>query len=1137
MKNLFIYLDFNFAFNFGHYKNLYDNLFAISRNQDYDFLLVHDYWKHHQPEDDIHFNDDSSIRILATKFSFVEKILRKTKLEDYERVIVYAYKGSIELIEHLLELEQKIVLSGADYRIINTLFEFDRTQIADCLQSFDVAYEKQIRCALSQLDDSRIELAFDLKNSLWNHYVENLVYLPPPLIDRTCFETELRDEKLGESEKDRIVLAFDLWNLNYVPKSRFEELENIQQLIEFVTENYSNVEIRIKILDSNYRLEESKIPSIFKHDRIMILGNLSKEEYIGHLQESDIHILQYSPEYYKNKSSGRLAELILANCFIIGTKNTCLEELVELVGTTYDFGNVESLTKAVGRAIRKVETTEPRNRFYEKSEPVEEYLNSWCPAYFRGEVFDKWSEIQPSGSKFDRIEKPFVVIGNGPSLKGFDFNKLIGFDTIGMNAAYRYWDKIGWYPKYYICLDTVVIKSHHAEIKRLIEKSEEYGIKEFFLRRTILEMEPDLENHDRVLFWEDVKDNPEKIYDCVHVTTGSFAARYAINKGYKYILLLGIDETYVNFIPECEKREGLELEISKTPTSNPNYFFEGYQVEGDKYQIPNHDKVYTCHCRHCNGEIRRGETLHVDAWDFVKMDLSDPEITAVFGDLEILNCNFKSAVKCFEFRDFDNASKHRIEWEIFQQAEILESPNSELEVEPGKDEFLDEEVVGASPWGAEESLPKFLNGNTRFRSRQAALNGCVENRKSFRIDIRLRSFYNSTFFDGIGIYAPPMPAILACFALYDYGKILKIEVNTMGRAQTVVEIENTLDWMDIGLEYDSVGRNVQVFLGASCLAKINVPDIKVFRQEITLGCGFNERYWKGEIAHLAIVEKSNSQKKLFCGEDFEQYFKSEKRSIRKSLLQNIEDPKSNRPKKRDNTDSTDVKTVSANKNNIIRQAIENICYHSSRDTMQDRWVVETLNGKRGGYFLDIGASDGKSANNTLTLEESFGWNGILVEGNSESFRDLEKNRPNQICLNRIISDKNGKVKWRENEEIATRSGIESSLPQDSEEKKWRVGQIVVCEGVTLESVLEEYSAPNNIDFLSMDIEGGEYFALKNFPFQKYKVHLIAVEVAFKNREPIMELMLKNNYKNVKNPYCNVSYEQFFVLQEDSLTDV
>ena len=44
-------------------------------------------------------------------------------------------------------------------------------------------------------------------------------------------------------------------------------------------------------------------------------------------------------------------------------------------------------------------------------------------------------------------EDTFYVICNGPSLKGFDFNVLKGKPTIGMNAAYRMFEKINFWPK------------------------------------------------------------------------------------------------------------------------------------------------------------------------------------------------------------------------------------------------------------------------------------------------------------------------------------------------------------------------------------------------------------------------------------------------------------------------------------------------------------------------------------------------------------------------------------------------------------------------------------------------------------------------------------------------------------------
>src|SRR3546814_2191016 len=65
-----------------------------------------------------------------------------------------------------------------------------------------------------------------------------------------------------------------------------------------------------------------------------------------------------------------------------------------------------------------------------------------------------------------RGRKMFIA-GNGPSLKELDFSWLQGVDWLGMNAAYRHWDRIGIYPSLYCCLDKVVVKSHAEQILRL----------------------------------------------------------------------------------------------------------------------------------------------------------------------------------------------------------------------------------------------------------------------------------------------------------------------------------------------------------------------------------------------------------------------------------------------------------------------------------------------------------------------------------------------------------------------------------------------------------------------------------------------------------------------------------------------
>ena len=183
------------------------------------------------------------------------------------------------------------------------------------------------------------------------------------------------------------------------------------------------------------------------------------------------------------------------------------------------------------------------------------------------------------------IKRSIYVVGNGPSLRGFDFHSLRGKDSIGMNVAFRHWHRINWYPTYYTCLDTVMSKVQGPAIRDLILNHGQH-FKGFFLRKNILHDFPELNEYPHVLFLEDYRDEPmfEGMWEWI--TTGSFAVLYAAMLGYRKIELLGIDLNQVQIIPEARPYEGHVLEIVETPNHNPNYFFDDYQRKGERYNIP-----------------------------------------------------------------------------------------------------------------------------------------------------------------------------------------------------------------------------------------------------------------------------------------------------------------------------------------------------------------------------------------------------------------------------------------------------------------------------------------------------------------------------------------------------------------------
>jgi FkbM family methyltransferase len=175
---------------------------------------------------------------------------------------------------------------------------------------------------------------------------------------------------------------------------------------------------------------------------------------------------------------------------------------------------------------------------------------------------------------------------------------------------------------------------------------------------------------------------------------------------------------------------------------------------------------------------------------------------------------------------------------------------------------------------------------------------------------------------------------------------------------------------------------------------------------------------------------------------------------------------------------------------------------------QDLFVIELLAGMRDGFFLDSGASDGVSANNTRLLEVSFGWKGICVEPNKNFFAALVRNR-RCICLNCCLYDREGSVDFLE--QANSLGGILDEyhpahlqyaknafrIPEDAYGRPTTVHKTAR----TVRSVLREYGAPPVIDYWSLDTEGSEFAILKGFPFDEYSFRVLTVE---HNRLPVRD---------------------------------
>ena len=176
---------------------------------------------------------------------------------------------------------------------------------------------------------------------------------------------------------------------------------------------------------------------------------------------------------------------------------------------------------------------------------------------------------------------------------------------------------------------------------------------------------------------------------------------------------------------------------------------------------------------------------------------------------------------------------------------------------------------------------------------------------------------------------------------------------------------------------------------------------------------------------------------------------------------------------------------------------------------QDLKVLLHYKLKKGGYFLEIGASDGVKFSNTYLLEQKYNWSGICVEPIKDDYNKLINNRSCHCSDLALYSKSNEELEFNIYE-YNLLSGLNKHVNTYSNQP---IKEKVIVKTITLNDLLEKYNAPSFIEYLSIDTEGSEYEILSVFNFTKYKFGLIHVEHNYEEpkRQQIKELLLKNGY--------------------------
>lgn len=168
---------------------------------------------------------------------------------------------------------------------------------------------------------------------------------------------------------------------------------------------------------------------------------------------------------------------------------------------------------------------------------------------------------------------------------------------------------------------------------------------------------------------------------------------------------------------------------------------------------------------------------------------------------------------------------------------------------------------------------------------------------------------------------------------------------------------------------------------------------------------------------------------------------------------------------------------------------------------QDKFLETTVfKGYKNGFYVDVGAHNGKKFNNTLYFEKNNNWTGINIEPIKNVFDKLVINRPNNINLNCAVCNNDGETDFCLNVGYTEMlSGIKDSFDirhfnrlQNENQQMGSTTEIIKVKTKKLETILDENNI-THINYLSIDVEGAEFEVIKSINFDKVFIDIIGFE--------------------------------------------
>ena len=205
---------------------------------------------------------------------------------------------------------------------------------------------------------------------------------------------------------------------------------------------------------------------------------------------------------------------------------------------------------------------------------------------------------------------------------------------------------------------------------------------------------------------------------------------------------------------------------------------------------------------------------------------------------------------------------------------------------------------------------------------------------------------------------------------------------------------------------------------------------------------------------------------------------------------------------------------------------------------QDKFLDDHIfKGIKCGIFVDVGAHNGETFNNTLFFEETHQWTGINIEPMKVEYDKLIAKRPNCINLNCAVCNEDGEMEFMLNTGVGADmlSGLikcydPRHVNRINNELHYYKGstETVLVETRRLKTIFEEHKIAR-VNYLSIDVEGAEFDVIKSIDFDNVFIDVIGFENNYNDVSiPIVEYLVSKGYLMI-----DIKALDIFMIHKDS----